>query len=139
MKMRILEHLISPKNCGLLANPDGVGIESENPWMITIIIAIEVDNGNIKKIGFKTKGCATSIASASALTELVQGKSIEEAISISVEEVSGALGKIPTEKLHCCRLARQALHRAIDDYARKNSSQFSALTTKSTLPGEAFQ
>ena len=139
MSNEILRHLLSPKNCGLITDPDGVGIETENPWMITIMMAIKVDNGNIKKIGFKTKGCATSIASASVLTELAKGRSMQEAISISVEELSGALGKIPDEKLHCCRLARQALHLAIDDYTRK-SNQSSAPKTKLTSPGgDAFQ
>jgi nitrogen fixation NifU-like protein len=140
MSKKIREHLLRPRNCGLLTNPDGVGIESENPWMITIMIAIKVDKGYIRRIAFQTKGCATSIASASVLTELVQGKSIQEAISVSVEALSGALGKVPNEKLHCCRLARQALHLAIDDYRRKKSNQFSAPATKPTSPGgDAFQ
>lgn len=121
-----MEYLLSPQNCGKIANPDGIGIERENPWMITIIITIKVNNEYIEEIRFKTKGCATTIASASALTELVRGKSIQEAASLSVEELSEALGTIPDEKLHCCRLARKALHRAIDNYSYKKGHQFCA-------------
>lgn len=126
MSKKIREYLLNPQNCGELVNPDGIGIESGNPWLITIVITIKVDRGYIEGIRFKTKGCATSIASASALTELVKGKSIQEAVSLSVEDLSEVLKDIPDEKLHCCRLARKALHRAIDDYICKNGRQFFA-------------
>ena len=115
---KIMEHFLSPINSGELVEPDGIGIEKDNPWMINIKITIKVNNGHIKEIRFKTTGCVTAIASASILTELATGKSIQEAASISDGELSEALGKVPNEKLHCCRLAINSLRDAIKDYKR---------------------
>lgn len=115
---KIMAYFLSPINSGEIEEPDGIGIEKNNPWMIVIKITIKINNGHIEKIKFKTTGCVTAIASSSILTELAQGKSIQEAASISEGELSEALGKVPNEKLHCCRLAINTLREAIRDYKR---------------------
>jgi nitrogen fixation protein NifU and related proteins len=118
---RVIDHFLYPRNCGELTDPDGIGIERDNPWLITIVIAIKVEQKRIKDIRFKTRGCVTAIASGSALTEMVRGKSVEEARAVSSADLPQALGYVPEEKLHCWRLAVQALHRAIQDYESRAS------------------
>jgi nitrogen fixation protein NifU and related proteins len=115
----ILDHFRNPRNAGELERPDGLGIEKDNPWLITIQMALTARNGIIEQVRFKAQGCVTSIASCSMLTELVHGQTLPKALSLSDFELSEALGTIPEEKIHCCRLAISALHKAIDDFYRQ--------------------
>jgi nitrogen fixation NifU-like protein len=115
----ILDHFRNPRNAGYLDHPDGLGAETDNPWMIAIHIALRVRKGVIKHIRFQAQGCVTAIASASMLTELARGQTVKKVLSLSDRELSEALGTVPEEKLHCCRLAISALHKAIEDFTRR--------------------
>jgi nitrogen fixation NifU-like protein len=116
---KILEHFYSPKNCGEIAEPDGVGISRLEEHGIAHRFTIKVKNGRIADIKFQTAGCISSIASASVLTELAKGKELGEAESITPEEVSHALDGLPEEKMYCARLAVRTLGKAIEDYKKR--------------------
>jgi len=113
---RVIQHFLSPRNCGELEAPDGVGVERDNPWFIRMRMEIKVEAGCIRDVRFKTAGCVTAVASMSALTELVRQGSLESALATTPTDIAGALGGVPTEKLHCCDLAIRCLRRAIWDY-----------------------
>jgi nitrogen fixation NifU-like protein len=80
---------------------------------------IKVEDGRIVDVKFKTFGCGAAIATSSMVTEMVKGKSLEEALSISNQAVAEALDGLPPNKMHCSNLAADALHKAIDDYQNK--------------------
>lgn len=116
---KILEHFYSPKNCGEINNPDGVGTSKLEEHGIAHRFTIKVENRIIADIKFQTAGCISSIASASVITELAKGKELGEVQSITPEEVSKALGGLPEEKMHCARLAVRTLRKAIEDYKKR--------------------
>jgi nitrogen fixation NifU-like protein len=112
---KILDHFYSPRNCGEIAEPDGTGTSRLEEHGIAHKFTLRVEDGRIADIKFKTAGCVSSIASASAITELVKGRRIKEAYSIKPEEISTALDGLPLEKMYCARLAVKTLRRAIED------------------------
>lgn len=115
----VLDHFYSPRNCGDIAHADSIGIEEDAERGIVIKFFIKVGNEVVSEIKFKTFGCITSIACASAATELAKGKKLEEALTLSYEDISGALGGIPKEKIHCSHLAISALHKALRNYLNR--------------------
>lgn len=119
---KVMDHFHNPRNVGELARPDGVG-EVGNPTCGDIMrIEIEVEDDRIVDIKFKTFGCGAAIATSSMVTELVKGKTLEEALAISNRAVADALGGLPPPKMHCSNLAADALHLAIKDYRRRTGS-----------------
>lgn len=120
---KVMEHFRNPKNVGKIENPDGIG-HVGNPVCGDIMeLYIKVENGIIKDAKFKTFGCGAAIATSSMLTELVKGKSINEALAISNKAVAEALGGLPSVKMHCSVLAEEALKSAIDDYFKNHRSR----------------
>ncbi|HHY92654.1 MAG TPA: Fe-S cluster assembly scaffold protein NifU [Firmicutes bacterium] len=118
---KVMEHFMHPRNVGEIENPDGVG-QVGNPVCGDIMkIFLRIKDGRIADIKFKTFGCGAAIATSSMVTEMVKGKTLDEALTISNKAVAEALGGLPPQKLHCSNLAADALHAAIDDYkARQN-------------------
>jgi len=117
---RVMDHFSQPRNVGDIPDADGVG-EVGNPVCGDIMrIAIKVRADRIEDIKFKTFGCGAAIATSSMVTELVKGKTLQEAEEISNRTVAEALGGLPAIKMHCSNLAADALHRAIEDYRRRN-------------------
>lgn len=117
---KVMDHFTNPRNVGDIPNADGVG-EVGNPVCGDIMrIAIKVDDDRIKDIKFRTFGCGAAIATSSMVTELVKGKTLDEALDISNRTVAEALGGLPPVKMHCSNLAADALHKAIDDYRSRN-------------------
>lgn len=112
---KILDHFEHPRNYGEVEEPDGTGCAGKPARGITIEISVKVHKEVIREVKFKTAGCATSIASASMVTELVKGMPVEKALLLSPEDVSQALGGIPQEKMHCSELAVKALLNALTD------------------------
>jgi len=113
---KVMEHFRNPRNVGEMENPDGVG-HVGNPVCGDIMeLYIKVKDGIIVDAKFKTFGCGAAIATSSMLTEMVKGKSIEEALKISNEAVAEALDGLPAIKMHCSVLAEEALKSAIEDY-----------------------
>ena len=117
---KVMEHFKNPRNVGEIENPDGVG-HVGNPVCGDIMeLYIKVNDGTITDAKFKTFGCGAAIATSSMVTEMVKGKSIEEALEISNRAVAEALGGLPAIKMHCSVLAEEALKLAIEDYYARN-------------------
>ncbi|MBI4757602.1 MAG: Fe-S cluster assembly scaffold protein NifU [Chloroflexi bacterium] len=117
----VMEHFQNPRNVGVIPDPDGVGKEG-NPVCGDIMeIMIKVKDERIDDIKFRTFGCGAAIATSSMVTELVKGKTLDEAMAISRVTVAEALGGLPPVKMHCSNLAADALHKAIEDYRRRHN------------------
>ncbi len=117
---KVMEHFRNPRNVGEIENPDGVG-HVGNPVCGDIMeLYIKVENNIIVDVKFKTFGCGAAIATSSMVTELVKGKSIDDALAISNKAVAEALGGLPPIKMHCSVLAEEALKSAIEDYLKKH-------------------
>jgi len=113
---KVMEHFRNPQNVGYIENADGVG-KVGNPVCGDIMeLTIKVNGGVIADAKFRTFGCGAAIATSSMVTEMVKGKTVEEALKISNAAVAEALGGLPRIKMHCSVLAEQALKSAIEDY-----------------------
>jgi len=120
---KVMEHFKNPRNVGEMENPDGIG-HVGNPVCGDIMeLYIKVKDNKIIDAKFKTFGCGAAIATSSMVTELVKGKTIEEALKVTNQAVVDALGGLPKVKLHCSVLAEQALQRAVDDYLKKTTGK----------------
>ena len=116
---KVIEYFTNPKNVGSIENPSGVGNVGNPRCGDMMRLYIKVENNIIVDAKFKTFGCGAAIASSSILTELVKGKTIDEALNISNKSVIEALGELPKIKRHCSVLAEEALKNAITDYKSK--------------------
>ena len=112
---KVLEHFMNPRNVGVIENADGVGRVGNPVCSDVTEIYIKVEDGRISDVKFRTFGCAAAIAVGSMITEMAKGKTLEEALKITKDDVVRELGGLPPEKLHCSALA-EALHAAIHDY-----------------------
>ena len=120
---KVMEHFRNPRNVGEMENPDGIG-HVGNPVCGDIMeLYIKVNRGIIVDAKFKTFGCGAAIATSSMITELVKGKSVEEALKISNRAVAEALDGLPPIKMHCSVLGEEALKSAIDDYLNKSKNK----------------
>lgn len=120
---KVMEHFRNPRNVGEIPNADGIG-NVGNPVCGDIMrLYIKVEDNIIVDSKFKTFGCGAALATSSMVTELVKGKSVEEALKISNRAVAEALGGLPPIKMHCSLLAEQALRSAIDDYMKKKEKK----------------
>ncbi|AVP56140.1 Fe-S cluster assembly scaffold protein NifU [Clostridium tetani] len=113
---KVMEHFRNPRNVGEISDANGVG-EVGNPKCGDIMkIYLKVEDNIIKDVKFKTFGCGSAIASSSMATELIKGKTLEEAWELSNKAVADALDGLPPVKMHCSVLAEEAIHKAINDY-----------------------
>ena len=120
---KVLDHFQNPRNVGEIENPDGVG-QAGNPKCGDIMkIYLRVEDDIITDIKFKTFGCGAAIATSSMITELVKGKTLDEALQVSNKTVVEALGGLPPVKMHCSVLAEQAVRGAIDDYLKRTTGK----------------
>ena len=117
---KVMDHFTNPRNVGEIADADGVGTEGNPTCGDVMKISIKVENGKIVDAKFKTFGCGAAIAVSSMVTEMVKGKTLEEALAISKEAVANELGGLPPQKMHCSNLGADALKKAIDDYKSKH-------------------
>lgn len=120
---KVMDHFMHPRNVGEIENPDGTG-HVGNPICGDIMeLYIKVKDNVIVDAKFKTFGCGAAIATSSMVTEMVKGKTIEEALKVTNQVVAEALGGLPKIKLHCSVLAEDALKGAIDDYLKKTTGK----------------
>ena len=118
---KVMENFMSPKNVGVMENPDGYGKVGNASCGDIMEIFLKIENDVIVDVKFRTFGCASAIASSSVATQLVMGKTIEEALKITNKAVVDELGGLPPVKMHCSVLAEEAIKLAIEDYlAKKN-------------------
>jgi len=118
----VMEHLTHPRNQGEMENPDGIG-EARNPVCgDTMRLFIRVENDCIVDARFLTFGCGAAIASSSITTEMVKGKTIEEALAISDQMIVEALGGLPPTKIHCSVLSEKAIKAAVLNYREKKGT-----------------
>jgi nitrogen fixation NifU-like protein len=113
---KVMEHFKNPRNVGEMEDPDGVGRVGDPICGDVMELYIKVKDGTIVDVKFKTFGCGAAIATSSMVTEMVKGKSVEEALKISNKAVVEALDGLPPAKVHCSVLAEDALKAAIEDY-----------------------
>ena len=114
-----MDHFMNPRNVGEIENASGVGTVGNAKCGDIMKIFIKVENDVIVDVKFKTFGCGAAIATSSRATEMVMGKTLDEALSITNKMVAESLGGLPAEKIHCSVLAEEALHAAIQDYKEK--------------------
>lgn len=116
---KVLDHFSNPRNVGELADANGVGEVGNAVCGDIMKMYLKIDQGIIADVKFKTFGCGAAIATSSMATELIKGKSIDEALNISNKAVITALDGLPPAKVHCSVLAEQAVRAALSDYYRR--------------------
>ncbi|MGL5380508.1 Fe-S cluster assembly scaffold protein NifU [Clostridium sp.] len=117
---KVMDHFRNPRNVGEIEDANGVGEVGNAKCGDIMKVYLKVEDNVIKDVKFKTFGCGSAIASSSMATELIKGKTIEEAWALSNKAVAEALDGLPPVKMHCSVLAEEAIHKAINDY-RKNA------------------
>ena len=116
----VMDHFMHPRNVGEIADADGVGEVGNAKCGDIMKMDIKVENDIITDVKFKTFGCCAAIATSSMATEMVKGKSIDEALQLTNKAVAEALDGLPPVKMHCSLLAEQAIHAAVEDYQKKH-------------------
>jgi nitrogen fixation NifU-like protein len=124
----VMEHFSNPRNVGEIENASGVGTVGNAKCGDIMRIYLDVDeNQIIRDCKFKTFGCGAAVATSSMATEMIKGKSIEDALKLTNKAVQEALGGLPAVKVHCSLLAEEAVHAALWDYAQKNNIKIEGL------------
>ncbi|WP_313756402.1 Fe-S cluster assembly scaffold protein NifU [Tissierella sp.] len=118
---KVMDHFQNPRNVGEILDADGVGEVGNAKCGDIMKMYLKIENGIIEDVKFKTFGCGSAIASSSMATELIKGKTIEEAMELTNKAVAEALDGLPPVKMHCSVLAEQAIKSALLDYSRKNN------------------
>ena len=120
---KVKDHFFHPRNVGEIKDADGIGTVGNPKCGDVMTMYIKVKDDIITDIKFKTYGCAAAIATSSITTEIVKGKTIEQAKNLTRNDVAEELGGLPTVKLHCSNLAADALKEAIKDYEKRRSTK----------------
>ena len=124
---KVMEHFTNPRNVGEIPDADGMGEVGNAKCGDIMRMYLKIEDNRIVDVKFKTFGCGSAIASSSVATELIKGRTIKEALTLTNQEVISALGGLPTVKIHCSVLAEQAIKAALLDYANKNGLTFEEL------------
>ena len=122
-----MDHFSNPRNVGELENPSGTGTVGNAKCGDIMKMDIQVENGVITDVKFKTFGCGAAIATSSMATEMVKGKRVAEALQLTNKAVAEALDGLPPVKMHCSMLAEQAIHAAVEDYIKKHPEEAAGL------------
>jgi nitrogen fixation NifU-like protein len=128
---KVMDHFKNPRNVGEIPDASGIGTVGNPICGDVMRMYLKVENDIIVDVKFKTFGCGAAISTSSMVTEMVKGKTIEEALNISNKAVAEALGGLPPIKMHCSVLAEQALRAALADYYKKIGKDPSAFEPKS--------
>ena len=119
---KVMDHFMNPRNVGMIEDADGVGQVGNAQCGDIMKMYLKIDEGVIKDAKFKTFGCGAAVATSSMATEMVKGKTIEEALLVTNAAVAEALDGLPPVKMHCSVLAEEAVRAALDDYQERNGS-----------------
>lgn len=117
---KVMDHFTNPRNVGEIENASGVGTVGNAKCGDIMRMYLDIEDNTVKDAKFKTFGCGAAVATSSMATELVKGKSVEEALKVTNKAVMEALDGLPPVKVHCSLLAEEAIHAALWDYAEKN-------------------
>ena len=118
---KVIEHFMSPRNVGSMPDADGIGSCGDPSCGDSLTIYIKVKNNIISDISFLVFGCVAAIATSSMTTELVKGKTLDEALKLTDADIAVALDGLPENKMHCSVLGATAIKKAIEDYYTKSS------------------
>lgn len=125
---KVMDHFQNPRNVGEIENPSGLGTVGNAKCGDIMRMFLDIDeNQVIRDVKFKTFGCGAAVATSSMATELVKGKTIEEALKVTNKAVCEALDGLPPVKVHCSLLAEEAIHAALWDYAQKQGIEIEGL------------
>ncbi len=125
---KVMDHFSNPRNVGEIEDASGVGTVGNAKCGDIMRMYLDIDeNGIIQEAKFKTFGCGAAIATSSMATELVKGKTVQEALEVTNKAVMEALDGLPPVKVHCSLLAEEAIHAALWDYAQKNGIEITGL------------
>ena len=124
---KVMDHFTHPRNVGEIENADGVGTVGNAKCGDIMQMFIKVEDNIITDVKFKTFGCGAAVATSSMATELVLGKTVQDALQVTNKAVMEALDGLPPVKVHCSLLAEQAIHAALWDYAQKNGIEIEGL------------
>lgn len=116
---KVMDHFQNPRNVGEIVDADGIGEVGNVVCGDIMKIYLKVEDDRIADVKFKTFGCGAAIATSSMVTEMVKGKTLDEALRITNKAVAEALDRLPPQKMHCSNLAADAVHKAIEDYRAK--------------------
>lgn len=137
---KVIDHFTNPRNVGEIENASGVGTVGNAKCGDIMRIYFDIDeNKVIRDVKFKTFGCGAAVATSSMATELVKGKTVNEALEVTNKAVMEALDGLPPVKVHCSLLAEQAIHAALWDYAEKNGIVIEGLEKPVTDIGETVE
>lgn len=123
---KVMEHFQNPRNVGEIPDADGVGQVGNAKCGDIMRMYLKIKDDVIEDVRFETFGCASAIASSSMATEMVKGKTLEEALAVSNRQVVEELGGLPAQKLHCSVLAQEAIRTAVKDYYDRNGIAYDA-------------
>lgn len=121
---KVMDHFSNPRNVGVIENPDGVGEVGNARCGDIMKIYLKINNDTIDDVKFETFGCGSAIASSSMATEMIKGKPLKDALSLTNKAVAEALDGLPAHKMHCSVLAEEAIKSAVKDYYDKNGIEY---------------
>ena len=121
---KVMDHFMHPRNVGVIENADGVGEVGNAKCGDIMKIYLKIDNDIITDVKFETFGCGSAIASSSMATELIKGKPLSEALTLTNKAVTEALDGLPAHKIHCSVLAEEAIKSAVKDYYDKKGIKY---------------
>ena len=121
---KVMDHFRNPRNVGVIENADGVGEVGNAKCGDIMKIYLKIENDTIVDVKFETFGCGSAIASSSMATELIKGKPVSEALTLTNKAVAEALDGLPANKLHCSVLAEEAIKAALKDYYDRNGIEY---------------
>jgi nitrogen fixation NifU-like protein len=119
---KVMDHFMNPRNVGEIKDADGEGTVGNPVCGDMMTFYIKVNGDTLDDVKFKTFGCGAAIAVSSMISEMAKGKTIDEALEITNEDVAEELGGLPSNKMHCSNLGADALHKAIDDYLSRKKT-----------------
>ena len=120
----VMDHFLHPRNVGEIADADGVGEVGNAKCGDIMKMYLKIKDGVIEDVKFETFGCGSAIASSSMATEMIKGKTIDEALAVTNRQVVEALGGLPAHKLHCSVLAEESIKSAIKDYYDRHGIEY---------------